>query len=544
MSSQLEIEQELQSEYDRFVEFGSLLTKQMRRYLVQYIKFKVGGKAELPPELNDRYFQYFKQALQDIFGIDNLLQLSERNQKIKKQIVVDIIYWLRKAHSKSKLIDPYAEEKQRLGSWSVTPLKAFVLRYQALLAYIAQQYSREELDTAFFANRFDKYIGGRALDEMTAEEGQAVERLLRDILAQWDALLYAKTLHFELSKLSEEKETFVDLLSEKVSEYYKIQQLVNPFSEYLGWDMSRELWQKTSFDLLGQYSDLLENEQSIKELADLLGKMREAEIEMQEETFEQTIIRQEWTVDEQQRTEIVGTHESNDLTNMLSSEAAYLSDPDLELAFLKKYADQSLLTFRYEDRKITSSEDHFIEVNQRVRQKEKGPFIICIDTSESMTGRPEQIAKIICLGILKMAMKEDRRAYLINFSRGIQTIDLYDIANSVDEIAAFLSMSFYGGTDATLALTETFRQLNTHNYEDADVLMVSDFIMYKISDDILASVKYFQQNKNTQFHSLTLSAEANQHILGAFDTNWMYDPRDKGIIRSLSRGLADIKERY
>lgn len=544
MSSQTDIAKDLELEYDRFIEFGALLTKQMRRYLVQYIKYKTEGTAALPPALDDRYFQYFRQALQDIFGIDDLLQLSESNQKVRKQMIVDIIYWLRKAHSKSKAVDPYADEKQRLGSWAVTPLKAFVLRYQALISYMAQLYSREEIDYAFFVSRFDQHIGGRPLEEMTEVEQQAVERLLKDLLAQWDALLYAKVLNFELSKLEEEKESFIDLLSEKVSEYYKIQQLVNPFSEYLGWDMSRDLWQKASFDLLGQYSELLEKEQSIKELADLLGKMREAEIEMQEETYERTIIRQEWTVDEQLRTEIVGTHESNDLTNMLSSEAAYLSDPALESAFLKKYADQSLLTFKYEDRSITSSEDHFIEINQKINQKEKGPFIICIDTSESMMGRPEQIAKIICLGILKMAMKEDRRAYLINFSRGIQTIDLYDIANSVDEIAAFLQMSFYGGTDATLALAETFRQLNTHNYEDADVLMVSDFIMYKINDDILASVKYYQQNKNTQFHSLTVSAQANEHILAAFDTNWMYDPREKGVIKSLSRGLADIRDRY
>lgn len=544
MSIETDIEKDLQAEYDRFVEFGTLLTKQMRRYLVQYIRHKVDGSAELPPNLDDNYFQYFKTALQDIFDIDALLTLSDSNLKIKKQLVIDIIYWLRKSHEKSKTVDPFVEEKQRLGSWSVTPLKVFVLRHQALVQYLRELYSREEIDHAFFASRFDQYIGGKPFDTIPVVDQQAIERIFKDLLAQWDALLYAKVLNYKLTKLEEEKQEFVELLSDKVTEYYKIQKLVNPFSEYLGWDMSRDLWQKTSFDVISQYNDLLQNERSIKELADLLGKMREAEIELQEETFERTIIRQEWTVDEHLRTEIVGTHESSDLTNMLSSEAAYLSDSSLESAFLKKYADQSLLTFRYEDRKLITSEDHFVEINQKVNQKEKGPFIICIDTSESMEGRPEQIAKVISLGILKMAMKEDRKAYMINFSRGIQTIDLYDIANSIDEIAAFLNMSFYGGTDATLALTETFRQLNTHNYEDADVLLVSDFIMYKIEDDILSSVKYFQQNKNTQFHSVTVSNEANQHILKAFDTNWMYNPHEKGIVRSLTQGLADIRDRY
>jgi len=332
----------------------------------------------------------------------------------------------------------------------------------------------------------------------------------------------------------------------KVNEYQKLTKLVSPFAEYVGsyWDMSRELWQETSFDALQKYSDLLEDEQSIKELADMLGKMREAEIEIEEEEFEKTIIRQEWVVDEQMKSEIAGVHESDDLNNLLSSEAGLLGDEGTESLFLKKFADKSLMTFRYEDRRLQKSEDHFTEINQRVRQKEKGPFIICIDTSESMNGRPEQIAKVLCLGILKMAAQENRRAYLINFSQGIETLDLHDIANSVDQIANFLRMSFYGGTDISLPIYEALRQLNTNNYEDADVLVISDFIMYKVDDDILQDVKFYQQNKNTQFHSLTLSDQPNSKILDVFDTNWVYDPKQKGIIKELTAGLQTIRERY
>jgi uncharacterized protein with von Willebrand factor type A (vWA) domain len=305
--------------------------------------------------------------------------------------------------------------------------------------------------------------------------------------------------------------------------------------------MSRELWEETSFNILEQYSELLEDERSLKELAEMLGRMREAEIEIEEETFEKTIIRQEWKVDETAKAEIVGVHESDDLSNLLSAEASLLGDEDTELLFLKKYADKNLMTFRYEDRKLVRSEDQLTEINQRVRQKEKGPFIVCVDTSESMTGRPEQIAKVLCMGILKMAINENRRAYLINFSRGIKTLDLYNIADSIDEIAAFLRMSFYGGTDVSLALYETIRQLKGNDYEDADVLIISDFIMYKIDDDVLREVRYFQQNKGTQFHSLTLSKEANPEVLEFFDTNWVYDPKQKGIIRELTAGLQEIR---
>ncbi|MEO0874528.1 MAG: hypothetical protein AAFY48_07990, partial [Bacteroidota bacterium] len=87
------------------------------------------------------------------------------------------------------------------------------------------------------------------------------------------------------------------------------------------------------------------------------------------------------------------------------------------------------------------------------------------------------------------------------------------------------------------------RQLRSNNYEDADVLMISDFIMYRIDKDVLDDIRFFQQNKGTEFHSLTLSREANSEILKRFDTNWLYNPKQKGIIQELTRGLRTIGER-
>ncbi|MEL7375528.1 MAG: hypothetical protein AAFN65_01110, partial [Bacteroidota bacterium] len=410
--------------------------------------------------------------------------------------------------------------------------------------YLATVYERTNLDYRFFQDKFNKLIRASELDQIPEQDQLQIERLFKDVLAQWDALLYAKILAFKLEKFEEEQEGFLEFMSKKVSEYNKIRDFLNPFTDYLGWDLSRKLWQETSFDVLYHYDDLLQNEQSVKELADLLGNMREAEIEIEEETFEKTIIRQEWVTDEFSKSEIAGVIESDDLTQMLSSEAGLLSDGQTELLFLKKYADKKLMTFKYEDKKLVSSEDHYTEINQRVNEKEKGPFIICVDTSQSMEGRPEEIAKVLTLGILKMAMNQGRKAFLINFSSGIQTLDLHDIAGSIDQIAYFLRMSFHGGTDATLALYEAVRQLGTHEYEDADVLMVSDFIMSRMDEDVLTQLRYHQQNKNTQFHCLTLGKDANENVLSVFDTNWLYDPRERGVIKALTQGMETIKERY
>ncbi len=535
---------ELQQEYERFIEFGDLLDRKMRKYLVQYLRDKLEPGSFDVPELNDQYFIYFQRSLDDIFNIEQLIPLLKENPRITRRVVLDTLQWLRKTYRQVSTQNPFQDELQRLEGWAVTPLHVFLKRWPFIIQFLGATYTREELDIRFYQDRFTRLIQDRELTDIPAGDRKKLELILTDLLAQWDALLQSKILDYQLRKLEEEREQYTDFLEAKVQEYNQLKSLVSPFSEYLGWDMSRQLWEETSFDIIDQYDELLKNEDSIRELADLLGRMRESEVEMEEETYEKTIIRQEWVVDEHSRSEIAGVHESDDLNQLLSSEASLLGDELTELLFLKKYADRSLITFRYEDRRLLRSEDQTTEIYQRTRQKEKGPFIVCVDTSESMTGRPEQIAKVLCMGVLKMAIRDNRRAYLINFSLGIKTLDLYEVTDSIDELAKFLRMSFYGGTDVTPALHETIRQLQTHDYQDADVLVVSDFIMPKINRDVLRDLRYFQQNKGTQFHSLTLSDDPNTQVLETFDTNWVYDPDKKGVIRELTQGLETIRQRY
>ncbi|MEL6696728.1 MAG: VWA domain-containing protein [Bacteroidota bacterium] len=537
-------EERLQEEFERFIQFGSVLDTTTRKYLVQYLKqiLQLGGSQ--PPEINDTYYRYFSRALDSIFDGHLLLELIDGKPGLTQQVASDTLFWIRKTFDKIREKNPFEDETQRLSAAGVMPLRAFVNRWYYILNFLQNQYPKDELDAGFYTQKFKELMGKRSFEELSTAEKTEIDDLFKDLLAQWDALCSAKLLKFQLEKLEEEKEDFQDLLDQKTQEYKKLYDLISPFGEYVGqyWDMSRELWQDTSFDLLEKYDDLLQNEDSIRELADLLGQMREAEIITEEEEYERVIVRKQWEEDDQNKAEIVGIHESDDLNNLVSSEIGLLGDELTEVLFLKKFADKGLQTFQYQDKHLVVSEDQFTETNLKIKRKEKGPFIVCVDTSDSMRGRPEHLAKVLCFAILKMAARENRKAYLINFSTGIQTIDLYDIGRSLDEIAGFLRMSFHGGTDITLALYEVLRQLQTESYRDADVLVISDFIMYKIEDDILARIKYHQQNNGTQFHSLTLHEDPNAEVIVQFDTNWVYDPEGKGIIREL-KGMLNVMDR-
>lgn len=544
MAQEQQVEK-VEEAYQRFIEFGAVLDRPTRRYFVAYLRQQLLGKPkELEEDLQGAYFHYFEDALNDLFQDEDLRSLARQNSLMGAQIVADTLQWFRKTYGKLAKKHPFEDEQRELESWGVRHMRQFSRSWNFLIQKVGSFYPREELDPSFHRDKLKELIGKRKYEELDAERTQAIERVYHDLLAQWDARLQAKILNFQMRQLKEEKEQFKEKLSAKVQEYKKLTALVKPFTDHVSryWDMSRALWEDSTLDLVERYDALLEKEEELRRLAELLGRLREAEIETEEETLEKTIVRREWVKDPNLKSEIVGVRSGDDLNNVLPSEVALFGQAT-EWQFLKRFADEQLNVNRYEDRKLIHSNKVYSERFERVKQKEKGPFIVCVDTSGSMEGEPERIAKVLCFGILKMAAEEQRKAFLINFSSGIKTIDLYNLVDSIDEVAAFLQKSFHGGTDISLALSEALQQLETHRYQDADVLVISDFIMYRISDDLLQGMEKQQHNHGTQFHSLVITDQANEEVIQQFDNVWTYDPEQKGVVKAIYQDLKEVQGR-
>ena len=532
----------LSEAYERFIRFGGVLDKPTRRYLVAYLhQLLTGREWEDTDALQPSYFHYFRDALNDLFEDPDLQRLARQNQVLGQQIVADTLEWFRKTYGQVAAKHPYEDEERELESWGVRHLRQFVRSYAFLIQKVSSYYPREELDPSFHRQKFQALIGEQDYHQLSADTTQAIERVLKDLLAQWDARLQAKILQFQMRKLKEEKEQYKEKLEAKVQEYQKLTELVQPFTEHISryWDMSRALWEDSTLDLVEAYDQLLENEDELRRLAELLGRLRQAELETEEEHYEKTVVRQEWAPDPNLRSEIVGVRSGDDLNNVLPTEVALFGEPT-EWNFLKRFAEEQLQVNRYEDQRLISSNRVYSERYQKVKQKEKGPFIVCVDTSGSMEGEPERIAKVLCFGILKMAARENRAAYLVNFSSGVHTIDLYNLVNSIDEVAAFLQKSFHGGTDISLALNEALTQLETHHYRDADVLVISDFIMYALSADLQQRMEQQQHHQGTQFHSLIITDQANEEVIRQFDNVWSYHPEEKQLMRELERDLRGV----
>jgi uncharacterized protein with von Willebrand factor type A (vWA) domain len=271
----------------------------------------------------------------------------------------------------------------------------------------------------------------------------------------------------------------------------------------------------------------------------MLGRMHRAEKEFEEELFADIRIKPEWKAEHALKADLIGIHESDDISSMLPSEVASLSDETTQLLFYKKFAEKKLQTFEYQAKTLSYREEEFQNKRQKSKEYAKGPFIICVDTSGSMHGTPETVAKTLCFAILKIAVRDNRKCYLISFSTGIETLNLTDIKNNLDKLIAFLSMSFNGGTDATPAMMEALRMLETEDYKKADVIMVSDFVMPGFDEQTRNKI-IIAKEKKTKFHSLVIGNSGNKNALEYFDSNWVYNTTDKNNIVQLIKDINAI----
>jgi uncharacterized protein with von Willebrand factor type A (vWA) domain len=301
--------------------------------------------------------------------------------------------------------------------------------------------------------------------------------------------------------------------------------------------MSKGNWLKANLDILKRYAELLKKDKALKDLAEMLGKMRQAEKEFEEEIFSNISIKPDWKVEHASKADLIGIRESDDLSSLLPSETALLSDATMQSVFFKKFAEKKLQTFEYQAKVLSFKEEEFQD--KRQKEEAQGPFIICVDTSGSMQGTPETVAKTLCFAILKIAIRDNKQCYLISFSTGIETLNLTDLKNSLDKIIQFLSMSFNGGTDATPAMREALRMLTTEEYKKADVIMVSDFVMSAFDKTTHDQIKSAQVNK-TKFHSLVVGKSQNPETIKDFDSNWFYDLNNPNSVLTLVKNIHEL----
>jgi uncharacterized protein with von Willebrand factor type A (vWA) domain len=186
--------------------------------------------------------------------------------------------------------------------------------------------------------------------------------------------------------------------------------------------------------------------------------------------------------------EVEGVRRTGDPARMLPIEALWRSPRlapvrarRLRALFAARLAEQSLLGWQHRDR---WAEPAWVREPGAARVPrpevrpvlEAGPIVVCVDTSASMAGGPERVAKAIVVQALRTAATERRRCWVYAFSgaRQCAEIELSSDLDGLRRLADFVAESFHGGTDVMEPIERALARVRRDGWRQADLLIASD----------------------------------------------------------------------
>jgi len=285
-------------------------------------------------------------------------------------------------------------------------------------------------------------------------------------------------------------EQFLQNWQERARIWHELAEVFDELGSLLGrgWDLSQGVLASQGWLEMVRLRKLLEQIPQLKELVRTLGKMQISTEEDAMPVTEQLFEPVKRLIEELKEIqsplapmETRGIIRSDDISRMLPSELVFLGHQQLKMLWHARRAEKALLTYRVEGvlSEHVLTEKEVLESKQQPGKKEhleRGPIIVCLDTSGSMQGTPEMVAKALTLEAMRVALTEKRACYLYAFSGPQQVIEhqLELTEQGLTKFMAFLIQSFHGGTDIQAPLEKAMAKLDTEEWKRADIMIVTD----------------------------------------------------------------------
>ncbi|WP_151710970.1 VWA domain-containing protein [Acinetobacter brisouii] len=272
---------------------------------------------------------------------------------------------------------------------------------------------------------------------------------------------------------------------ERINAWKKLESVFGDLSDMLGRDVNitQGLLKHQHWRHIERLQELLSRIDEFKKIVDSLGRLQEnIDNDEELESFFESI---SCVVEDVQEKivhyipdEMSGIERSGSINRMLPQEALFLGHPKLKILWHAKRYEQALLSYRVQGIEIDTTWINISERQevQKTRPRfDRGPMLIVIDTSGSMSGTPELVAKALTLQAAKTAHVEKRPCFLYAFGGKGEQLE-YELKfnqNGLQQLLEFLGCSFGGGTD--IATVEfAIKKLETEQWNKADVMIVSD----------------------------------------------------------------------
>jgi uncharacterized protein with von Willebrand factor type A (vWA) domain len=305
-----------------------------------------------------------------------------------------------------------------------------------------------------------------------------------------------------------------------------------------GFDSSKSLWRASGWREVDALRRRLESLRELRDLVRSLGRgggrgpLRLAPEALAARRGAPGVVRSEAAPEETR-----GLTRSGDLSRMLPAEAHLLaagwprrvaaSDGDGEasdgggavnegsraarLLFMVRRAERQLTS--YERTGWADDEPSRITGRRELRPAaELGPIIVCLDTSGSMRGARETVAKALVLECMRGAARQGRRCHVYAFSGpgDVAELELAPDTAGLTALLRFLTMSFAGGTDVDAPLALALERVGREGWGLADVLMVTDGEIPEPHADVLAGLAAARAELGLRVHGLLVGRHVTE----------------------------------
>ena len=196
----------------------------------------------------------------------------------------------------------------------------------------------------------------------------------------------------------------------------------------------------------------LAGNEKLKKLARMVGRMKFHAQALRKKVFERS------------SEELLEVEQGDALHRLLPHEMLSLHHSLLRKDFYRRFLDQELIQYSL----------------RGVEEKGKGPMIVCLDGSSSMSGDKEIWSKAVTLTLLEIARKQRRLFRSICFSSAetpLQVLDMNPRDRYEVETKTIMDLAEYfpgGGTDFQKPLDAALHCLRESRFKKGDVIFITD----------------------------------------------------------------------
>jgi uncharacterized protein with von Willebrand factor type A (vWA) domain len=196
----------------------------------------------------------------------------------------------------------------------------------------------------------------------------------------------------------------------------------------------------------------LAGNEKLKKLARMVGRMKLNALALRKKVFERS------------SEELLEVEQGDALHRLLPHELLTLHHPVLRKDFYRRFLDQELIQYSL----------------RGIEEKGKGPMIVCLDGSSSMSGEKEIWSKAVTLTLLEIARKQRRLFRSICFSSAetpLQVLDMNPRDRYEVETKTIMDLAEYfpgGGTDFQKPLDAALDCLRESRFKKGDVVFITD----------------------------------------------------------------------